>query len=104
MARRSLVHRLQLRAGGGGVWKPHRDMDHSCPQANEDGDELLSAKLGVFGLVDGRVQHFDQLYLRGSWRVVLRESLLQIPQLLPGHIRVCEHLLHDRDSCGQVGF
>lgn len=104
MAHRSLVCCLQLRAGGGGVWKPNCDMDHSCAQAHEDSDKLLSAEPGVFGCVNGCFQYFNKLYLCRSRGVVLRGSLLQIPQFLSSHICVCKHLLNGGNSCGQVGF
>lgn len=102
MAHRPVVRRLQRSSGCSRVWKRHRHMDHFGSQKDEDCDQLLLIEPGVFGRVHGRVQHFDKLYLRRPRRVVFWGGLLQIPQLLPGHVRVRQHLLHECDSGGQV--
>lgn len=102
VARRALVGSLQHGAGGRGVWKSDRDLDHPGAQADADRHKLLPSQLGVLRCVHGRVQHAHQFHLRDSRRLVLWRGVLQVSQLLPGHGRVCQHLLYDRHCHWQV--
>ena len=103
VAHRAVVGGVQHRAGRGGVRKPDRHLDYPGAQADEDRHQLFPAELGFLRCVHGRFQHAHQLRLRGSWRVVLRRGVLPVPQLLPGHCGVRQHLLHDGHSHRQVG-
>lgn len=103
VAHRAVVRCVQQRPGSGGVRQLDRDLDHPGAQADEDRDQLFPAELGFLRCLDGRFQHAHQLHLRGSRRVVLWRSVLQVPQLLPGHRGVRQHLLHDRHRYRQVG-
>jgi len=97
-----LVSGLWQCGGSGCFWKSHCHLDYPGSQAHEDGDQLLLGEPGLLRCLHGCFQYSHQLHLRVAQWVVLWRGLLPLPQLLPNHSCLLQHLLHDSDSCGQV--
>lgn len=102
LAHRPVVPGIRRRGGSGHFWEPHRHLDHPGSQAHADGDQLLPGEPGLLRRLHGCFQHPHQLHLRAAQRVVLWGGLLPLPQLLPHHSCLRQHLLHDGDCRGQV--
>lgn len=97
-----VVSGLWCCGGCGCFWKSYCHLDYPGSQAHEDGDKLLPGESGLLWCLHGCFQYSHQLHLCAAQRVVLWRGLLPLPQLLPNHSCLRQHLLHDSNRCGQV--